>query len=216
MGKEQIVLQLKQQKILPLFYHDDIEICIGIADALCKAGVRCIEFTNRGGKALENFILLREWLKSNYTAASPGIGTILNVKQAAAFTDAGAEFIVSPATDFETANYCRNKNVCWIPGAFTPTEINTALQADASVIKIFPGELVNESYFKAISSVFPKAVFMLSGGVGIDAEEIRKWLTCGVSVLGIGSKLITKEDITERNFKAIEERVKRVLSYIND
>jgi 2-dehydro-3-deoxyphosphogluconate aldolase / (4S)-4-hydroxy-2-oxoglutarate aldolase len=216
MDKQVIVLLLRQQKILPLFYHDDIEVCIGIADALCKAGMRCIEFTNRGDKALENFILLKEWLQSNHPSALPGAGTILNIKQATAFIDAGAKFIVSPATDFETGYYCTHENICWIPGAFTPTEINTAIQSDASIIKIFPGDLVNENYFKSISAVFPKAVFMLSGGVGINADEIKKWLGCGLSVLGMGGSLLTKEDIAGKNFKAIEERSKKILSQITD
>lgn len=215
MDKQAVVLQLKQQKILPLFYHNDIEVCIGIADALCNAGIRCIEFTNRGDKALENFLLLKEWLKSNHPAALPGIGTILNVKQATAFTDAGAAFIVSPATDFETGYYCTHENMCWIPGAFTPTEINTAIHSEASIIKIFPGELVNENYFNSITAVFSKTMFMLSGGAGTDAEEIKKWFNCGVSVLGMGSKLITKEDVADKNFKAIEERTKKILSQIN-
>jgi 2-dehydro-3-deoxyphosphogluconate aldolase / (4S)-4-hydroxy-2-oxoglutarate aldolase len=212
MNKEEIIINLKKQKVLPLFYHDDIEVCTGIAGALCKAGIRFIEFTNRGSKALENFVLLKNWLLQNHPSALLGIGTILSVQQAQQFAEAGAAFIVSPGTDISTGRFCSEKNICWIPGAFTATEIIAALQYEAAIIKIFPGEMVNENYFKAMLSVFPKAIFMISGGVGIDSAGIQKWLAAGVNVLGMGSKLITKEDVEGKNYKAIEERTKKIVS----
>ena len=111
MTEEQMKDYVKKVKLLPLFYHDDILVCKEIVKALYTAGIRCIEFTNRGPEALENFKLLLAYRNEHYPDLVLAIGTIQNQKEAQAFIEAGADFLISPFFDQSIAEqriYIRN------------------------------------------------------------------------------------------------------------
>ena len=102
MTEEQMKAYVKKVKLLPLFYHDDIAVCKEIVKALYTAGIRCIEFTNRGPKALGNFKFLLAHRNENYPDLVLAIGTIQHQKEAEAFIEAGADFLISPFSDLRT------------------------------------------------------------------------------------------------------------------
>lgn len=100
MNPNEIIIQrLKQQKLLPLFYHSDKTVCIGVMNALYAAGIRIIEFTNRGEAALQNFKALVECRNESMKDLLLAIGTIRTAEQAQSFIEAGADFLVSPVFD---------------------------------------------------------------------------------------------------------------------
>ena len=121
--------EIIHQGILPLFYHNDAATCIFITKALYAAGIRSIEFTNRGTQALQNFSLLIHEKNSTMPDLLVGIGTIKNEEEANTFMNAGADFLVSPFFEGTVCKAALLKKKLWIPGCITPTEINIAAQA---------------------------------------------------------------------------------------
>lgn len=216
MDRSEIIKQeIKQQGILPLFYHDDAETCMQVTRALYDAGVRAIEFTNRGEAALSNFKMLVE-TRSEMQDLLLGVGTIRTAEQANQFIAAGADFLISPVFDFAIADAAYLSKVLWIPGCMTPTEIHMAEQAGCTMIKLFPGNVLGPSFVSGIRELFPKIDFMPTGGVEVDKENINAWLDAGVCAVGMGSKLISKKDLEKKQYDKIAQRTRKALKIIND
>jgi 2-dehydro-3-deoxyphosphogluconate aldolase/(4S)-4-hydroxy-2-oxoglutarate aldolase len=136
-----------------------------------------------------------------------GIGTIKKEEDAAIYSALGAEFIVSPIIDTETAEYCRSAKLLWIPGCMTPTEISVAEKQGAKLIKLFPGNVLGPGYVKAIKPLFPGVKFMPTGGVEPTKESIASWMDAGVVCVGMGSNLISKTLIENKDWDTLKEKV---------
>src|SRR6476661_3545731 len=121
--KDQALQALLQQKLLPLYYHQSAEVSVAILRALYEAGVRTLEYTNRGEHALENFKVLRKTVDKSLPGLQLGIGTIKTKKAAKKFMEAGADFIVCPSFNEEVADIVHDAGLLWVPGCFTTTEI---------------------------------------------------------------------------------------------
>ena len=184
---------IEQQGVLPLFFNEDAAISIDIVKALYAAGIRIIEYTNRGETALANFKQLKEECAINHKDMYLGIGTIKTADAANAFINAGADFLISPAWNNEILAVCNEKNYLWIPGCMTPTEIAYAELKRITMVKIFPGNVLGPTYISAIKEVFPAMKFMPTGGVSLDKNNLAGWFKAGVVAVGMGSKLISKE-----------------------
>ncbi len=206
---------IKQQGILPLFYHDDPVTCTGIAKALYDAGIRVIEFTNRGAKALENFKLLVK----ERTASMPGLllaaGTIKTAEHATQFIDAGADVLISPVFDSAVCDVAYMHKVLWIPGCMTPTEIHVAQQAGCRMIKLFPGNLLTPSFIEAIRPLFSGLDYVVTGGVEADEKNMAAWYKAGASGLGLGSKLITPAVMNEKKYDDLTTAAKQALAIVH-
>jgi len=217
MNKQEIILhQLKEQKLLPLFYHENESVCIEVVKALYNVGIRTVEITNRGEHALHNMKVLiaaRDKMMPDLLVAA---GTIRTVYQAGDFLEAGADFLISPVFDASIWKMAQSKNSLWIPGCMTPTEIHVAEHAGCHFLKLFPGNLLGPAFVTAISVLFPHVSFMPTGGVEPNKENLRAWFNAGVSVVGMGSTLITKKLIEEKNFTAIENNTREVLDMIKE
>lgn len=215
MNNEQSVInKIRQQKLLPLFYHADTAVCIAIVKSLYEAGVRCIEFTNRGSKALENFIKLVKEKNNSMQELLLGIGTIKNSDDATAFINAGADFLVSPVFDSGVCDVAYLHKVLWIPGCMTPTEIHEAQKAGCSVIKLFPGNVLGPGYAEAIMPLFSGLDFIVTGGVDTTEENIKAWFKSGVCGVGMGSKLITKDILENKDYERLKVKTAEVISII--
>jgi 2-dehydro-3-deoxyphosphogluconate aldolase/(4S)-4-hydroxy-2-oxoglutarate aldolase len=212
--KQQIINLVKEQGLVPLFYHDDAETCKNIVRALYDGGVRIIEFTNRGANARENFIALRELVNKELHGMLLGIGTIKSQKDALDFIAAGADFIVCPIMHEGIAKTTHEAGLLWIPGCLTSTEIGRAEELGASVVKIFPGSLVGPSYIGAMRDIFPGLNFMPTGGVELEKENIKGWFDAGVVAVGMGSKLITKKLLENKAYADLTSSAKQVLDII--
>lgn len=202
--KESSLKAITDQGILPLFYFEDAQVSLDIIRTLYKAGIRVLEYTNRGPAALANFSMLIETLKTEMQDLYLGIGTIKTVKEAEEFIKAGAHFIVCPIVNPEVGELVHAHGLLWIPGCFTPTEINTAHQLKAGLIKLFPANILGPSYMAAIKDLFPGQLFIPTGGVEIEQSNISNWFKSGVCAVGMGSKLISKEILETKNYNELE------------
>ena len=215
MTEEQMKAYVKKVKLLPLFYHDDITTCKEIIKALYTAGIRCIEFTNRGPLALENFKLLLAHRNEHYADLVLAIGTIQNQKEAQAFIEAGADFLISPIFDQSIADAAYLHKILWIPGCMTPTEIHMAESAGCDLIKLFPGNVLGPGFVTAIKPLFPSISFIVTGGVDTSPENLTAWFKAGVAGVGMGSKLMSEELVASKNYAALETTTAKALAIIN-
>ena len=215
MTEEQMKAYVKKVKLLPLFYHDDITVCKEIVKALYAAGIRCIEFTNRGPKALENFKLLLAHRNINYPDLVLAIGTIQYQKEAEAFIEVGADFLISPFFDQSIADIAYLHKKIWIPGCMTTTEIHMAKNAGSDLIKLFPGNVLGPGFVSAIKPLFPSLSFLVTGGVDTSKENLTAWFNAGIVGVGMGSKLMSEELLASKNYAAIETETAKALAIIN-
>jgi 2-dehydro-3-deoxyphosphogluconate aldolase / (4S)-4-hydroxy-2-oxoglutarate aldolase len=214
--KKETVDLLKQQGFVPLFYHDDPEVCVEVTKALYAAGARFLEFTNRGEHAFKNF---KQMLKSR-DKEMPGlvlaIGTIKNTRDAKRFMIAGADCIISPGMVAGMGKAVDGAGLLWIPGCMTATEIMQAEECGAVIVKLFPGHLLGPGFMSAIREIFPAVDFMPTGGVEMNRDNLEAWFNAGVCAVGMGSKLVSKELLSNRKYSEITRRAKEMMGIIRD
>ena len=182
---------LQSQKILPLYFHPDETVSLRVLQSLYEAGIRSVEYTNRGSRALGNFRCLVREKKHSMPDLQLGAGTVKTLEEARAFAEAGADFVVCPCMIEEVGRFVLSAELLWIPGCMTSTEITRAEQTGAQLVKIFPGSLLGPSYIRALKDIFPDLYFMPTGGVEINRENLTAWFQAGVTAVGLGSKLIS-------------------------
>jgi len=191
------------QGLLPLFFYADADVSLEVLRTLYNAGVRVIEYTNRGKEALANFKVLSDAAKAEMPGLYLGIGTIKTGPEAEVFIAAGADFIVSPILNKEVGTVADHHGLLWIPGCMTPTEIHTAQQYKAQIIKLFPANSLGPAFVSAIRDLFPGQLFIPTGGVEIESGNISAWFRSGVCAVGLGSKLISAEVLDERLYEQL-------------
>ena len=215
MTSSKIVLEaIIAQGMLPLYFNADETVSVEILRALYKSNVKAVEYTNRGEAALSNFKTLVAIRNAEMPGLLLGIGTIKNLAQASDYLEAGADFLVSPGYIPEVAAYCVAHDIFFGPGCMTPTDIIAAESAGIKFIKLFPGNLLGPEFMSSIKEIFPKLVFMPTGGVDTTKESIEAWFKAGVSAVGMGSKLVSKKLMEARDYAAIEQSAADVLSLI--
>ena len=214
MNREGTIQKIIAQKLLPLFYADDAEVCIAVTRALYEAGIYCIEFTNRGGNALQNFTALVKERNHSMPELLLGIGTIKTDDDATAFINAGADFLVSPFFDNTVCDVAYMSKILWIPGCMTATEIHEAQKAGCTLIKLFPGNVLGPGFVEAIKPLFTSLDFIVTGGVDTTEENLNAWFKSGVAGVGIGSKLITNDILQNKNYEELKKKTKELTAAI--
>jgi len=215
MSKNQdIVNSIVAQGMLPLFFHADAEVSLQVTRSLYKAGVRVIEYTNRGPEALENFKVLKKAQQNEMPELALGMGTIKTEAEALDFINAGADFIVAPIVNPAVAKVTHERSLLWCPGCMTPTEIFLAQQHGAALIKLFPANILGHSFLSSIKELFPGQLFMPTGGVELNAENINHWFKAGVCAVGLGSKLITKQVLEQGLYEQLVTDTQKALSLV--
>ncbi|MBP1164236.1 2-dehydro-3-deoxyphosphogluconate aldolase/(4S)-4-hydroxy-2-oxoglutarate aldolase [Chryseobacterium sp. PvR013] len=189
----EILQKIKDQKIVPLFYNESFEVSKNIIKALYEAGIRVIEYTNRGHQALENFTKLKEISRTEFPELLLGIGTVKNLQEMDDYAHAKADFIITPVISEALVQHTLEKNILLIPGCFTPSDINIAYQNGLKLVKIFPADALGKNYIKSVQPVFPGMNFMPTGGIHAEFEDIIEWLNGGAVAAGLGSSLIGKD-----------------------
>jgi len=205
---------IRQVPLVPVFYHPDDEICLGVLSACYRAGVRAFEFTNRGDFAHERFAHLSRICAHEFPDLALGAGTILDGPTAALYLQLGADFIVGPTFNEEIARVCNRRKVAYMPGCATLTEITTAHEWGVEVVKVFPGEVLGPNFVKSLKGPLPFATAMVTGGVEPNRESLSKWFTAGAIAVGMGSQLFPKDVLANRAFNKIEETVSEVIRII--
>lgn len=212
-SKQQITAEMKRLGMVPLFTCEDKSIAADVIEAAYRGGVRVFEFTNRRANSFEIFSAMLKHFEK-YNDLMLGIGTVLDGATAQKFIDAGAHFIISPILKLEMAEVCKRNNISWLPGCQTLTEIVTAKENGADVIKVFPGSVLGPQFVSSIMPVVPDLQLMITGGVEPKQENLSAWFKAGAMCVGMGSQLFTKEIIETKNWKLLESRVKESLEMI--
>ena len=202
------------QGMLPLYFNADETVTIEVLRAIYRAGIKAVEYTSRGESALSNFTKIVGVRNAEMPDLLLGIGTIKNLKQAEEYFAVGADFFISPGFVPEVAAFLKSKGVLYCPGCMTPTEIITAENAGIHFIKLFPGNMLGPEFLSGIKDLFPKLLFMPTGGVDTTKENIGSWFKAGVSAVGMGSKLISKQLMADKDYATIESETKTVLALI--
>lgn len=203
-----------QQGILPLYFNADETVSIETLRAIYRAGIKAVEYTNRGDAAFKNFQAMLKVRDAEMKDMLLGVGTIKNVAQATDYINVGADFLVSPGYVAEVAEYTHAKGLLYAPGCMTPTEIIAAENNGVKFIKLFPGNMLGPDFLSSIKEIFPKLLFMPTGGVDTTKENIEGWYKAGVCAVGMGSKLISKKLMEAKDYATIESETKTVLELI--
>jgi 2-dehydro-3-deoxyphosphogluconate aldolase / (4S)-4-hydroxy-2-oxoglutarate aldolase len=210
----QVTEAIIAQGILPLYFNASEEVSLDVLRAIYKAGVKAVEYTNRGDAALHNFGKMVALRNTEMPDLLLGVGTIKNMQQAKDYLAAGADFLVSPGFVPDVAVHCVANNIFYAPGCMTPTEIIAAENAGIKFIKLFPGNMLGPDFLSGIKDIFPKLLFMPTGGVDTTKENIEGWFKAGVCAVGMGSKLISKKLMEEKDYTTMENETRNVLALI--
>ncbi len=215
MNKTQLATDaITQQGMLPLYFNADENVSIEILKALYRGGIKAVEYTSRGTTALSNFKKMVAIRNVEMPDMLLGIGTVKNLNQAKEYYEVGADFFISPGFVPEVAEFLKQKEVLYSPGCMTPTEIIAAENAGVEFIKLFPGNALGATFLKAIKDIFPNLIFMPTGGVDTTKENIEEWYEAGVSAVGMGSKLISKQLMADKDYATIENETRKILALI--
>jgi 2-dehydro-3-deoxyphosphogluconate aldolase/(4S)-4-hydroxy-2-oxoglutarate aldolase len=206
MKRLDVVLKMREIGAIPLYYNPDIDVCKEVITACYRGGMKLFEFTNRGDMAHELFAELVKWGRKEMPDLVLGVGTVVDAGTASIYIQLGAKFIVSPLLNEDMARVCMRRKVLWIPGCATASEIGRAEELGAEVVKLFPGPTVGGAKFlKAYLGPCPWSSIMPSGGVSPTLENLSEWFEAGAFCVGMGSQLISKEIISNKDYDKLQK-----------
>lgn len=200
MSADQHLQRILECGIVAVVRVPESEPLVEVARALAEGGVTIIEITMSVPGALDVLRQVRRVLGEQVLL---GAGTVLDAETARTVLLAGAEYVVSPTLNLEVIRVCRRYGKLVMPGALTPTEILTAWEAGADIVKVFPADVVGPAFFKAMRGPLPQIRLMPTGGV--DLAMAAEFLRAGASCLGVGSQLVEPRAVAERRFDRIRE-----------
>ena len=210
-----VLVSMKQIGLIPVFYNSDFETAKNIAMACADGGAKCIEFTNRGDRAVDVFKQLAQFRDSQRPELILGIGSICDAPTAAMYIAAGADFVVGPLLDEETAKLCNKRKIPYSPGCGSMTEIHKAHEWGVEICKLFPGAQVGgPAFVKAAKGPCPWTEIMPTGGVSPTKESLSEWFGAGILCTGMGSKLITKELVAAKDWAGLAAKVNETIELI--
>ena len=203
--------------VVPIFYEADVEVARQIVAACADGGARIVEFTNRGDHAIEVFRQVDLWAAAQRPDLVLGAGTILDAPTAALYLAAGANFVVAPHLDEETARLCNSRKIPYLPGCGSVTEIHRAHTLGVEICKLFPAaEVGGPAFVKNVRGPCPWTDIMATGGVAPTKENLGAWFGAGVACVGMGSNLFTPELVARQDYAGITARVREVLALIRE
>lgn len=208
--------KMAEQGMVPLFYNPNLDLGKKILTACYKGGARLLEFTNRGDYAHEVFGDLNKYCEQELPEMIMGVGSVTDAGTASLYLQLGANFVVTPVLREDIAVVCNRKKVLWSPGCGSLTEICRAEELGCEIVKLFPGGTYGPGFVKAIKGPQPWTSIMPTGGVSPTEENLRGWFDAGVTCVGMGSKLISKDIIQQEAYDDLENKVKEALALIKD
>ncbi|MET7027936.1 bifunctional 4-hydroxy-2-oxoglutarate aldolase/2-dehydro-3-deoxy-phosphogluconate aldolase [Sediminicola luteus] len=206
---------MKSTGMVPLFYHPDIDLGKKVLKACYDGGARLMEFTARGDFAFEVFSELNKYAIKELPGMIMGVGSITDAAAASLYMQMGANFIVTPSLREDIAIVCNRRKVLWSPGCATLTEINRAEELGCEIVKLFPGDIYGPEFVKGIKGPQPWTSVMPTGGVSTEEANLKAWFGAGVTCVGLGSKLISKEILANKDYKGLETIVRETLAKIS-
>lgn len=207
-------MAMRESGMIPLFFHSDVELGKKVLRACYSGGARLLEFTSRGDFAHEVFAELNKFALAELPGMIMGVGSITDAGAASLYMQLGANFVVTPVLREDIALVCNRRKVLWSPGCGSLTEIARAEELGCEIVKLFPGSTYGPGFVKAIKGPSPWTDIMPTGGVSTEESNLRGWFEADVTCVGMGSKLISKEILAQKDFKKLEEDVRKTLNII--
>lgn len=204
-----ILTQMLESKVVAIVRLDSGEQLVKVAEALRAGGVTVIEFTVSTPGAVD---MIKEASSRFGAEVLMGAGTVLDPETARAAILAGAEFIVTPTLNLATIELCKRYGKPIVPGALTPTEILTAWEAGADMVKVFPASAMGPGYLKAVLAPLPQVRLVPTGGVS--AENAAEYLKAGAVALGVGGKLVDKSAVARGDWDAITGEAQKLVNAV--
>jgi len=210
MKRFEIVNKIIENVVVAVIRLKDEKKLLQVVEAIYSGGVKTIEITLTVPNALESLAKLKKEFTGDILV---GVGSVLSVDSAKQAIDAGAQFIVSPIFKKEILEYVGSKNLPMCPGAFSPTEIFSAYELGADIVKVFPADVVGMDFFKSIKSPMPQLKLMPTGGVTL--TNAAQWLAKGACAVGIGSALVDQKLIENNNYSEVTKNAKTLMDTIS-
>ncbi|TDL71035.1 bifunctional 4-hydroxy-2-oxoglutarate aldolase/2-dehydro-3-deoxy-phosphogluconate aldolase [Rhodococcus qingshengii] len=209
MKKLTILSKVTECGVVAVVRADSKEEAVKISEACVKGGIQGIEVTFTVQGADEVIKELASMYKDHSNVVI-GAGTVLDATTARIAILAGAEFVVSPAFDEETAKLCNLYQVPYMPGCMTITEIKRALEAGVDIVKLFPGNAFGPEFVKAVKAPLPQVNIMPTGGV--DLDNVEQWIKNGCVAVGVGGNLVAPAKTGE--YEKITEYAKQYIAKV--
>ncbi|WP_100616230.1 bifunctional 4-hydroxy-2-oxoglutarate aldolase/2-dehydro-3-deoxy-phosphogluconate aldolase [Confluentibacter citreus] len=210
----EVALAMKETGMIPLFFHSDLELSKNVLKACYDGGARLMEFTARGDFAHEVFGELTKYAIKELPGMIMGVGSVTDAAAASLYMALGANFVVTPVLREDIAIVCNRRKVLWSPGCGSVTEIAKAEELGCEIVKLFPGDLYGPNFVKGVKGPQPWTSIMPTGGVSPTKDNLKGWFDAGVTCVGMGSQLISKDIIANKDYAKLEQDVKNALDII--
>lgn len=210
----EVAEKMAETGMVPLFYHSDIEIAKKTLKACYEGGARLLEFTSRGDFAYQIFEELNRYALAELTEMILGVGSVTDAASASLYMQMGANFIVTPVLREDIAIVCNRRKVLWSAGCGSLSEIARAEELGGEIVKLFPGSTYGPDFVKAIKGPQPWTSIMPTGGVSTDEDNLRGWFDAGVTCVGMGSQLISKDILAKGDFEGLKSKVEAAITLI--
>jgi 2-dehydro-3-deoxyphosphogluconate aldolase/(4S)-4-hydroxy-2-oxoglutarate aldolase len=210
MRKTDILKRIKEIGLLPVLRASSAGEALALAEAIAEGGISAIEVTMTVPGAVE---VIETLIRQTGDRILIGAGTVLDPETARACMLAGAAFIVSPSLNLRTIEICHRYSVPVIPGALTPTEVVTAWEAGADIVKVFPcSAMGGAKYLKALKAPFPQIELIPTGGVSL--ATAAEFLAAGAFALGVGADLVDPQAIVAGTPEVITQNARKYVELV--
>lgn len=210
--KFSVIEKIGSTRVVPVFYHNDIDVAKHVLKACYDGGIRAFEFTNRGDFAHEIFGELVKYGAAECPEMAVGAGSVVDPATAALYMQLGACFIVGPLFNPDIAKVCNRRAVPYTPGCGSVSEVGFAQEAGCDICKVFPGDVLGPKFVKGLLAPMPWTKIMVTGGVEPTAENLDAWFSAGAFCVGMGSKLFPKDRIVAEDWKYISDKCRDAVS----
>jgi 2-dehydro-3-deoxyphosphogluconate aldolase/(4S)-4-hydroxy-2-oxoglutarate aldolase len=215
--KLEVLSTIAREGVVPVFYDPDVAVTAEVATTLVAGGISTIEFTNRGDGALDVFAGLIRDARRRLPELIVGAGSIVDGATAAHVIDLGASFVFGPSFSPEVASACHLRNVPYVPGCGTMTEILAAYRAGCDYVKLFPAASIGgPAFLEAVRAPCPWVRAIPTGGVEPTVESLRPWYRAGAPAVGMGSNLLPRALLDARDFEGLRALVDGTVAAITE
>lgn len=207
-----VMCKMAEAPVVPVFYHKDAATACAVVKACYEGGVRCFEFTNRGDFAHEVFAEVVKFAAAECPDMAVGVGSVTEPGTASLYMQLGVCFVVGPLFNPAVAAVCNRRQVTYIPGCGTVSEVGNAQEAGCEICKVFPGDVLGPKFVKGLMAPMPWTKLMVTGGVEPTAENLSGWFKAGAFAVGMGSKLFPADRVAAADWQYVSEKCREALA----